>query len=220
MVQTDLGLHLTPDYFLHKQVVPDTVLEIVVVDALRPDFLFQRLEIGELILLPDAVELLHHVRFHSNAEVFRSLHKERLINQVAKSIFSDLFRLGPKLILCATLAFVLCFLGRIGQRFLIINGGDDVVVHPRNDIFHYGALNRRGRRGLCGFRGCLAGRSIFRGGLHGWRAGSLRLRRVLSLSGSARTHHDHAQHHPTDFHRGSPKSLHCISTFVVVAICS
>ena len=160
-----------------------------------------------MFCLADAVELLYDVGLHGDAEIFRALHEESLVNQVAQSILLHLCLRSCQLLSGATLALLLCFLGCVGQRFLIVHGGDNVIVDARDDILHHGALD--GRR--CGsqrrrLRGGLAWGGTFRRRVRRGRRSPLRLRRRWRLrrKRSACTQNGRAEDHPAKFHDDSP----------------
>src|SRR6266436_6797651 len=131
----DVRTDFAADHPLRQQSVADVVLEILPIHSLGRNRPLQFFHTREIVLSANGIELLDDFGFYTYAHVFRALHQERLIDQVAQGVFLAIPNVGLQLLGSATiLAFGLgIFFGGL-TGFLVLRTRDDLVVDPGDDL--------------------------------------------------------------------------------------
>jgi hypothetical protein len=128
------------------QLVANVGPEILIIHARGPHLLFQILHGGDVVLLADLVHSLNYLGIHAYAQVFGALDEQQVVNQIPQKVLFDrhqpLLDLGRR----AARAILLDFVLQGDSRALQFAARDDLVVHPRGDLFNDAALPLGGGR--------------------------------------------------------------------------
>ncbi len=111
----DVRADLAADHALGQDAVADIIFEVLPVEPLGGDSLFEFFHAGQIILNADLVELLDDVGLDADAHVFAALDQQGLVDKVAQSIFLAVFDGNLQLFGGAmSLAFLLGIIGSSG----------------------------------------------------------------------------------------------------------
>ena len=132
------------------------IFEVFPVKALGGDGLFQIFHTGQIVLDTNLVELLDDVGLDADAHVLAALNEQRLVDQIAQSIFLAVFNGNLQLLgSAAILAILLGIFCGGGASLVEFGAGDDFVVHAGDDFFDDAT-----GIGIGGSRFCAGGRGL------------------------------------------------------------
>ena len=131
----DVRTDFAADDALGEQAGADIVLEIFPVGALRGDGFFEVFHGIDFILDANLIELFDDFGLDIDAHILAALDEQRLVNQIAESVFLAVFDVGLELLGSAfALAFLLGVLFGGSTRFVELGAGDDLVVDAGDDF--------------------------------------------------------------------------------------
>ena len=119
------------DHFLSDDLVAHVLLEVFPGDALLGGFFFEVFEGLKLHVFAHLVETFDEVGVAGNAEVFRLVEEELLIDEIAQNVF---FAFG-KLLIGVLGILLFDFVAELIFAAIVFGTRDDLVVDARNDLF-------------------------------------------------------------------------------------
>src|SRR5712692_4187474 len=139
LVHGQVRTHFLPNHALRDDLVAQVLLEVFIRSSLCLRRLFQFFHGREVHLLTHFIEALNKLCVAGDAKVFAFLQKELLVNQIAQNV--ALF-LGESAVGVGGI-LLLDFLLQLIAAADVFRAGDDLVVHPGDNLFHHGVSQRK-----------------------------------------------------------------------------